>query len=227
MRAVSVALSPCDSWLAVADYDGVVHTYSLPDFSPRARITAHRGRYVWRLALRDGKVMSVDDASVVAVHHAHSGAPVCTLPAFEVPLCAADFHATEPWLLLASLSNRIYVYDHSKLQHTPWSAHVGDRLVSAQQGKRRTVIRGFACTPTRLIFWGAHFVSALDLHDSTWEEDAGRKKSKKERVQHIPGYHDVLCVAALSDAELVVVERPWKQVLAEMEAPVYKHRYVM
>ncbi len=104
-----------------------------------------------------------------------------------------------------------------------------------------------------MLFWGSNFVAAVNLTDSAWdEEDAGKRRNSsggansvdadssaskntnnsnsnaKDRVQRLDGYRDVLAVAVLSDNELVVVERPWKTVLAELkEQPVYKHRYIL
>jgi hypothetical protein len=47
-------------------------------------------------------------------------------------------------------------------------------------------------------------------------------------VHAVSGYRDMLLVAALSDTEVVVVERPWKEVLQHIkEKPAYKHQYIM
>jgi U3 small nucleolar RNA-associated protein 4 len=220
LAATRVCFSaPAENVFAVATFVGEIVIVSLVDFAQVCAIAFHKKRFVSGLAIKQQLLVSMDDQRNVALHRTDSGECVFALPQFELVVTALSFHPTSPWLLIASLSDQIFVFDYVKKQHTPWSVKVGDKMDTKLDGGEkknfRTCVLGFAFGP-KIMYWGNNYINALDVADV-----------RATKIQRIDRYSDVIALTNLSANELVVVERSWKTVIKEMPAPLLRHRYVL
>ena len=202
---------------ALATFSGDVSVFSLVDFSAVCVIVYHKKRFVTGLAMKERLLVSVDDQRNVAIHRADTGECVVALPQFELVVTSIAFHPTNPWIVIASLSDQIFVFDYVKKQHTPWSVQVGDKIdtTSGENKNFRTCVLGFAFGE-KMMYWGNNYINALDMNDV-----------KTTKIQRIDRYSDVIGMLNVSANEVVIVERGWKTVLKEMPEPLQRHRYLL
>ncbi len=220
LAATRVCFSaPAENVFAVATFVGEIVVFSLVDFGQVCVIGAHKKRFVCGMAIRQQLLVSMDDQRNVAVHRTDTGECVFALPPFELVVTAVAFHPTSPWIVIASLSDQIFVFDYVKKQHTPWSVKVGDRTDTKLEGGEkknfRTCVLGFAFGP-KIMYWGNNYINALDVTDL-----------KAAKIQRIDRYSDILSLLNVGPSEMVVVERSWKTVVKEMPPPLQRHRYVL
>lgn len=55
--------------------------------------------------------------------------------------------------------------------------------------------------------------------------DAQPRDAVRESCYYVHRYRDIHSAGVVGDDELVVIERPWLDVVAELPPAVYKHRF--
>jgi WD40 repeat protein len=170
----------------------------------------------------DGKwLATVDLHHIVNVFSVHPSAVShhVTLPSFSTPLTAVAIHTfTHPTVLLADLSNTLWLYDIETCKLSTVDDALGptDHNLSKSHWKAELppndCIVGFTFNPSHsssLLAHGSTFLLYLDLTPSL--------SSTRARV--ILRYQPLLLAAFVASDTLLVLEQPWDKVLPLLPPP--------
>ena len=213
--AIKICLS--EKYVTVVDNENIIITFDLSDLSILlSKITFHAPKSISLVSVKDDLILSLDEDNIISIHKVN-GDLVCSLQKFEIPITSVSFHPTQSCILIASLCDRIYIYDYNKKEHNKWSLNIGDKLDTRLGNNRdtRSPVLGFAFGKSKLIFWENQSFNVVDIEDA-----------KNEKIEQITRYKDMIFVGNLNEKELVIVERDWQKVLQELPPPLQRHRYV-
>ena len=200
LQVIRAAIS--DSILVFALYDGSVAVFSVADFSLKCQIPS-LGALNLHLRIKSDSHILISDT----LNNVRIVSPI-GLELFRVPQCAlritaVEFHPTQSYILIASLSSQIYFVDFESGQQ---KAVGGDETL-------REPILGFAPLNNRVLAWTSRGLLSVSMPEGN-------------QVEKINRYSDILHLSRISDSELLIIERPWKDVLTALPMPLLKHRYI-
>lgn len=166
-----------------------------------------------------------------------------TLPSFSCTVVAACFGEGDV-LGIATVTNHVYFIDVAKNELTEWSRRNSMRMPASFTAHNNDTIRGlFFVTSGRVCVWGSAFTFTLDLthdlklaatrksktlHDVVDVEQGQSVQSLREGGEDVVKldhrFTGIMYFDCINAGEVVVVERPALQVLAELP-PAWRGRH--
>ncbi|KAG0365918.1 WD40-repeat-containing domain protein [Gamsiella multidivaricata] len=112
-------------------------------------------------------------------HHA-------TLPVFDAPLTALQFHPYSPTLVIPTATNVFYLFNVETRRLTDWSReYSSDKNFPTKFLGLKDKIQGIAFNPARkntLLVWGATYICQVDLDQGVGDRNAILNVGKRKRV---------------------------------------------
>ena len=197
MRAVRLRISR--DYLVFAQFSGDVRVFDSGDFTPLGTISGG-GHQAIALNVKETRILVAGSDRNVSIYDA-KGKALAKLPKSELTITCAQFHPSKPLVLLATLSGQTYSFNY---QSKEFSILQADDV--------RECISGFACFESKIIFWSASNVRTFLL-------------GSEEAPVAIDRYRQLLHLSRISDSEMLVIERPWSEIIRALPMPLQKHRY--
>lgn len=192
-------VSPDGQWLVSCDMEGVVHVYSLQG----------------------------------DVYHA-------TLPQLPARMTCMRFVPSLQMsnaLVCVTAENRFYIFDVEAARLTDWSRE-NHAATPASLVNCPLHVMGITFNPAKplsFLMYGASFLCNVNLDklpakdanssEVTVEKSKRKRKAESEWCTMLHKYGPVLCAEYLTEGNLMVAERPWIQVMAQLGGAFYTKRY--
>jgi U3 small nucleolar RNA-associated protein 4 len=247
--AFSVAFTPEATRLITAGISGNVSVYDLANMTLLKRFSMDQAQYaVTHLAISsDGQWLAVgNSASFIEVYNLEGLIRHYTPPRLTSPFTSFSFHPSSPSTFVVTYtSNEFFLYDVEEKRMADWSQEYGNKLPKRFLYNSEK-IQGVGYNPARpnmLTFWGTGFITFVHLSLSSSHHSNHLTLSKRKRDQLVHEYqqgegdgeernfikiHDygpLMGLEYTSGDELVVVERPWFDILPHLPPSFYRPTY--
>ena len=162
------------------------------------------------------------------------------LPAFDSVHTALAFHLASTVLTVACWSGYFYLYDVEERQLVEYTTANCNRIPKNQL-KGRPRLTGVAfnpASPDNMTLFSSSFICSVDMSKPASEEaKAGEEKKRKrdkqskmatlsqENFKIVDRYRPILHLDFLDSNSMVVVERPWLQVMESFPGVLHRPRY--
>lgn len=210
----------------------------------RARSAARRAAPTVEFAALspDGKLLAA--AVRGRVHllplEGHKIAAAIPPPAEHTPLAALGFTPDGGSLIIVTAANQVVAYQIPTGVPAEWSVQHPPEALPRRLLTLPGPVHGIAASPagpSSVLLFSCDAVCHVDLAAPVSPEPSGKKKRQRdsaavrtatpagENCRALYCSDPVLHVEALGGGDVVVVERPWREVHAGLAPPMYRHRY--
>ncbi|KAJ3252444.1 U3 small nucleolar RNA-associated protein [Boothiomyces macroporosus] len=215
--ALMMKFSPDGSKLAVVGTDSVIYLVDVELFTLITKFTTHKSGYEsnkWNSATitnvifsSDGKYLVSGDSSRRIVSHSLNTFKVQVLPKFTHMHTSFSVDPKESVLCVTTTVNEIYLIDLTTNTLTDWSRQCSHQLPSYFTSRTETILGVvFGIKPNVLLVYGNSYTHVIDLNEIVGQNDVWK-------IDH--RYQSLIYCDKIED-ELVVIERPYLQMLSEL-----------
>eukprot|EP00026_Physarum_polycephalum_P004727 Phypoly_transcript_04750.p1 GENE.Phypoly_transcript_04750~~Phypoly_transcript_04750.p1 ORF type:complete len:678 (+),score=99.29 Phypoly_transcript_04750:64-2034(+) len=180
----------------------------------------------------DGAYVAVGDTNNnVQIYNLHKKKHICILPKLSLQHTALGFQPEASVLALVDVTGRFFTYDFGIKRFTKWSKVYSECPLPANYelcvGLDPVVGVTFDPTkPTGMVLWGSKFMATVSVTPDD-PNPPGKKMKTEESVAPTPikvlgQFSDLMCVGFVEESledrtsGLVVVERPWLEVIPHL-----------
>lgn len=165
----------------------------------------------------------------------------CTVPVYSSCPTAVAIHPTTNNLVVVHADKQVFEFSLGQKEYTDWSRKLQKQGLHPLWFERDTPITHISFTsknPAHIILHDAYMFCVIDqslpLPDPKtmfYNQTTLRGLTETERARHrhafkiCKGFQDVMCVRSLEDQSLVVVERPWREIMSQLPDPVRQKKF--
>ncbi|KNC86809.1 hypothetical protein SARC_01071 [Sphaeroforma arctica JP610] len=243
--------TPFNSQLVSAGSDGVVRVLNLETGVVETEFDGHKGTGpITHLEVSSsGQYLAVGDANKnITIYDLQAGAVHYTLNKFDSTLTAMSFRPKTDDLVLVLSCNRIHVIDTKQKRISDWTRDNVSKFPGAYLKKYANTV-GIIHDPTRenyVFSYDSGMLARLDItqpmSDNLVSIDSGRRGRKNSesntgntqasktrtvtpQLYTTDMYKPMLFADFTRAGDLVVAERPWSSILADLPSQLVRNKY--
>uniref|UniRef100_A0A8C6UT37 UTP4 small subunit processome component n=1 Tax=Neogobius melanostomus TaxID=47308 RepID=A0A8C6UT37_9GOBI len=190
----------------------------------------------------DGKWLAAANANCeVHVYNIKRLKLHCTVPVYSSCPTAIAIHPTTSNLVVVHADKQVFEFSIGQKEYTDWSRKLQKQGLHPLWLERDTPITHISFNsknPAHIIMHDVYMLCIIDqslpLPDPKtrfYNQMTLRGLTETERVRHrhafkiCKSFQDVLCVSSLEDQSLVVVERPWLDIMSQLPDPIRQKKF--
>eukprot|EP00005_Dracoamoeba_jomungandri_P001621 CAMPEP_0174250046 /NCGR_PEP_ID=MMETSP0439-20130205/343_1 /TAXON_ID=0 /ORGANISM="Stereomyxa ramosa, Strain Chinc5" /LENGTH=552 /DNA_ID=CAMNT_0015330019 /DNA_START=350 /DNA_END=2005 /DNA_ORIENTATION=- len=213
-----ILFTPDSSCIILSTQKSLIRVLLLPTFELLGKFSQHQGDAlnnippspITFLSLSSDArwLASADLTNTIHVFDLDSFKHHCTLPRFDSPYTAIEFHCLQATLVVVCASNQFYLWNVAENQLEDWSREYGAHLPK-RFTKLKEKLFGISFNrhhPACMAIYNSECIVFIDL-----QKGLGTKKNKIN-FKVVRRFGPILFMGFMSSDDLVVVERPWADI---------------